>query len=89
MQIYVNKLKNVDAYISIAENVVDIAAREKVMPSINKNYTQPPTSNYYITLIPKKDARLGEHEIDIDLNFYQYDPKCIQYTKWNGTDCVQ
>jgi hypothetical protein len=39
MQIYVNKLKNVDAYISIAENVVDIAAREKVMPSINKNYT--------------------------------------------------
>ena len=89
MQIYVNKLEGLDAFISFSDNLNSIVAREKVSTLIKKNYTETPTGNYYLTLIPKSGTRMGDYEVDIDLNYYMYDPQCIQYTKWNGTDCVQ
>ena len=59
------------------------------MTSVKFNYTEPPVGNYYLTLIPKSNTRMGDFEVDIDFNYYMYDPKCIEHTKWNGTDCVQ
>jgi hypothetical protein len=70
----VNQLKGLDAYISFGDNLESIVAREKVSLVVKKNYTESPTGNYYLTLVPKKNTRMGDYEVDIDLNYYFYDP---------------
>ena len=30
----------------------------------------------------------GDYDAVIQLSYYEYDPNCVQFTYWNGTDCI-
>ena len=74
MQVYFNSLSGVDAYVTFGDSLTELTSREKVQTSLKVNYTEAPTANYYLTLLPKANTRLGDHSIDITLKYYQYDP---------------
>ena len=63
-------------YISFSDSLKEMKHAERVVLENRRNYTEPPVSDFYLTIIPVTGSERGEHQVDIDLRYYEYDPKC-------------
>jgi len=75
--------------LSYGDSITTITERERIVTSARTNFTEPPVGTYFLTILPAEGTRIGDQVVDIDFNYYRYDPMCVEFTKWNGTDCVQ
>jgi hypothetical protein len=42
----------------------------------------------YLILQAEDGSDRGDYDAVIVFSYYEYDPNCIEFTVWNGTDCI-
>jgi hypothetical protein len=53
----------------------------------NRNFTIEPSKKLFVQIQPTNNTEFGQYDGTITFKYYVYDPKCADFTYWNGTDC--
>ena len=48
----------------------------------------PYSDDLYLILEPEDGSSKGDYDAVIQFSYYEYDPNCVEFTFWNGTDCI-
>jgi hypothetical protein len=76
----------VNIFVSSAPTEKEIVDIEQVT-SFNYNFTQNISQPLFMVIQPQSGASNGDFEVEFTVAYYEYDPNCPEFTKWNGTDC--
>lgn len=73
-------------YVSSTNGAIEDVT-EAVITEYAYNFTAPYSDDMYLILQPEDGSSKGDYDAVIQLSYYEYDPNCVKYTFWNGTDC--
>ena len=48
----------------------------------------PYSDDLYLVLEKEDGSSKGDYDAVIQFSYYEYDPNCVEFTVWNGTDCI-
>jgi|TARA_B110000503_G_C7018174_1_gene358596 hypothetical protein len=61
---------------------------EEEITEYRYNFTVPYSEDMYLILEPEDGSSKGDYDAVIQFSYYEYDPNCVEFTVWNGTDCI-
>lgn len=70
---------------STSGSIEDVTESE--ITEYNYNFTTPFSNDMYLILEPEDGSSKGDYDAVIQFSYYEYDPNCVEFTFWNGTDC--
>ena len=86
LQIYVEKMKGMQGWVSASTKIED--SIEFKISEYAYNFTAPISDDMYLILKAEEGSSKGMYDAVIMFSYYEYDPNCVKFTVWNGTDCA-
>jgi hypothetical protein len=87
LQVYVESITAMVGYISSSNgDIKDVTDTQ--ITEYAYNFTAPYSDDFYILLSDDEGSSKGDYDAVIQFSYYEYDPNCVEFTVWNGTDCI-
>jgi hypothetical protein len=89
IQIFVEQFDALEIYIAEAKDTLTMQDRDiQKVTSDNRNFTMSPTKRYYIQINATEGANQFQVTGRMIFRYYKFDPKCPEFTKWDGSECM-
>ena len=86
LQVYFETFDGLDIFVASAKHESELGYGTKVGLS-SRNFTAPPDEHIFVQIQATNNTRFGQYSGKMTFKYYIYDPKCAEYTYWNGTEC--
>ena len=86
LQIYIKSFNGVEIFVSNATEESEIDYIKQSL-HYDKNFTIAASKTLYMQLTPLSTSNYSALEATVEFKYYEYDPKCAEFTYWNGTEC--
>ena len=85
MQVYVEQFDALEIYVAAGEKENNIRPENiRKVSSGERNFTMPPTQKFFVLVNGTQDAKYPQFDGKIKFRYYQYEPKCAEFTAWDG-----
>jgi hypothetical protein len=86
--VYFEQFDALEIFIASGKDLRTIRSDDiKRIDSNNRNFTITPTEKFFIQINATDGAQTGQFLGKMKLRYYEWDPRCGEFTIWDGSSC--
>ena len=88
MQVYIEQFDALEIYIAAGQDEKNLYSQDvRKVTNGERNFTMAPTQKFFLVVNGTNGAKYPQFNGKIVFRYYEYIPKCAQYTEWDGFEC--